>query len=83
MNSLLLCFPVLAVSPHTGFLCHAACVFELHRVHTIPTLCQAGRVVLVALFILHHVTDVLVAAAGGRVRQTRSALYVLREQTNA
>lgn len=77
--------------PHTGCLCHAGCVFDQvglgdHHVHTIPTLCQAGMVILVAWFMLHHVTDVLVAAAGGRVRrsqQTRSALYVLREQTSA
>lgn len=57
-----------------------------HRVHTIPALCQAGRVILVTRLMLHHVTDVLVAAAGGRVRrsqQIKSTLYVLRVQTNA
>lgn len=91
MNSLLFCFPALSVRPDTSCPCHAGCVFDRvglldHRVHTIPTLCQAGMVILVTLFMLHHVTDILVFAAGGRVRcsqQTRSTLYVLREHTNA
>ncbi|XDV30067.1 hypothetical protein PO909_033063 [Leuciscus waleckii] len=62
----------LSVRPDTGCPCHAGCVFDRvglldHRVHTIPTLCQAGMVILVALFMLHHVTDILVFPAGGRV----------------